>query len=336
MFARVCSCVVVVAASLSGCATPGVTLVSWEPSPALEPRGADRLVLVDAEGRASAKRAVAAIARAQASGRFFRVEDRGGSGVKLTLAGKTASIEGAASAPRDNELWLRIDVLRWDAEPVVLRDEDADDGPVDVPGLRGHADLQFTVARSDGEVVIREREVRGVADIEIDPDGVINARDEERAIITAARIAVDSILDELSPQRRTSSLAFDTGDGAQKKILESELTLHERERRLRRYLKKNKGNAIAMHNLAIVLTAQGRFEDALAMHDAAIAIVNRDGFFAAKAETDRRRTMWIRMFGPRPSDAAAATTTTTAPAETATTTPSPETATPAETAPPAP
>lgn len=294
------------------CVTPGVTLVGWEPSPALDPRGADHLVLVDAEGRASAKRVVNALVRDEARGRYFIVDDRGDTGVKLTLAGQRATVEGGGPA-RSNELWLRIDVLRWDAMPIVLRDEDAEGGPVDIPGIRGHADLQFSIARADGGIVIREREVRGVADVEAPADGVVDGRATEQAIVLAARMAVASIIDEISPRRRTSTLAFDMGDSGQRRILESEDTLVGRERRLRRYLRTHDGNAIAMHNLAVVLSAQGRFEEALAMHDAALAIVARDGFAEARRETDRRRTMWIRMFGERPSSASSSSSPSAAP-----------------------
>lgn len=309
---RTLSPLALLAVLLSACATPGVTLVAWEPSPALEPRGADRLVLVDAEGRSSAKRVVNALVRDEARGRYFIVDDRGESGVKLGLAGQRASVEGDV-VPQANELWMRIDVLRWDALPVVLRDDDVDGGPVDIPGIRGHADLQFTIARADGEVIIREREVRGVADVEAPADGVVDGRDAEQAIVLAARTAVASILDEISPRRRTSMLAFDVGDSGQKRILESDDTPAGRERRLRRYLRKNPGNAIAMHNLAVVLSAQGRFEEALVLHDAALAIVARDGFADARHETDRRRTMWIRMFGGRPAPPSSLSGTPVAP-----------------------
>lgn len=40
------------------------------------------------------------------------------------------------------------------------------------------------------------------------------------------------------------------------------------------------------------------------MHDAALDIVGRDGFAAARAETEPRRTMRIRMSGERPTTSA--------------------------------
>jgi len=298
--AVVCSLVALVGA----CATPGVTVVGLEPSPLLEPQGADRLVLVAGEGRASAKRIVADLFREAARGSYFHVEDRGPSGVKLTMAGQHATVDGSATAPRPTELWVRIDVLAWSFEQTTLVIDDGDDddgGTREVPGVRGHADLQYSIANAAGDVVIREREVRGVADLEADSDGRLDDRRGEEAAITAARGAVATIIAELSPARRTAVYRFDTGDNGQKRILEDDdATLANRERRLRRYLKKNEGNAIAHHNLAIILAAQGRFEDALVEHNKAIAIVNRPGFLDARSETERRLTMWVRMFGPRP------------------------------------
>lgn len=295
----VCSLVALAGA----CATPGVNVVSWEPSPLLEPQGADRMVLVDGEGRASAKRIVADLFRDAARGSYFHVEDRGPSGVKLTLAGKHATVDGSATAPRPTELWVRIDVLAWSFEQTTLVIDDGDDdgGTHEVPGVRGHADLQYSIANAAGDVIIREREVRGVADLEAENDGRLDDRRGEEAAITAARGAVATIIAELSPQRQTGTYRFDTGDNGQKRILEDDTaTLANRERRLRRYLKKNDANAIAHHNLAIILAAQGRFEDALVEHDRAIAIVNRPGFADARGETARHLTMWVRMFGPRP------------------------------------
>jgi hypothetical protein len=219
------------------------------------------------------------------------------------LAGKHATVDGSATAPRPTELWVRIDVLAWSFEQTTLVIDDGDDdgGTHEVPGVRGHADLQYSIANAAGDVVIREREVRGVADLEAESDGRLDDRRGEEAAITAARGAVATIIAELSPQRHTGTYRFDTGDNGQKRILEDDsATLANRERRLRRYLKKNDGNAIAHHNLAIILAAQGRFEDALVEHDRAIAIVNRPGFADARWETARHLTMWTRMFGPRP------------------------------------
>ncbi len=287
-------------ASAGACASaPGLNVTSWEPSALLEPRGADRLVLVDGEGRSSARRHVADLFVEAARGGFFSAEDRGRSGVKLTLAGDHAVVTGAVGEPLQNELHVRIDVLAWDADPIVMivREDDRD---VEVPGWRGRADLQFTVANAAGEVLVREREVRGVHDDEVaDP----RRREwyREQSIMRAAGDAVRGFIVEIAPQRRTYFLAFDDGDNGQAAIITDRAdTLDGLEQRLRRYISKNPGNAIAHHNLGVVLEAGGRYEDALIEHDRALDIVPREGFFDARSDTIRHRSAWEQMYGPRP------------------------------------
>jgi hypothetical protein len=282
-----------------GCVSPGLTVSAYEPTALLAPRGGDRLVLVDGEGRRSAKQNVARMIVDGSRGGFFRAEDRGRSGVKLTLAGDTARLDGG-EARSNNELWVRVDVIGWDADAIVVRDEDDDGSLRELPGLRGRADLQFTVANAAGEVLLREHEVRGVFERQVD------SRDDdlvrESVIIEAAQIAVATFLADITPQRRTQFLAFDDGDPGQRHIVRNTRdTLPGLEKRFRRYLAKNSGNAIAHHNLAIVLDAQGRFEEALIEHDRALDIVDREGFFDARSDTVRRRTAWERVYGERPS-----------------------------------
>lgn len=312
-----------------GCVTPGLTVAAYEPTPLLAPRGGDRLVLVDGEGRRSAKQHVAHMLVDGSRGSFFRAEDRGRSGVKLTLAGDTARVEGG-EARSTNELWVRVDVLGWNAEAIVVRDEDDDGSLRELPGLRGRADLQFTVANTAGEILLREHEVRGVFERQVDNRDDDAAR--EAVIAEAAQVAVTTFLADITPQRRTQFLAFDDGDPGQRHILRNTRdTLPGLEKRLRRYLAKNTSNAIAHHNLAIVLDAQGRFEEALIEHDRALDIVDREGFFDARSDTVRRRTAWERVYGDRPlpevvdvaPDATPATATTPAAAPAALEVPAP-------------
>jgi hypothetical protein len=283
-----------------GCVTPGLTVSAYEPAELLAPRGGDRLVLVDGEGRRSAKQHVAHMLVDGSRGSFFRAEDRGRSGVKLTLAGATARVEGG-EARSARELWVRVDVIGWDADAIVVRDEDDDGSLRELPGLRGRADLQFTVANTAGEILLREHEVRGVFERQIDQRDD-NELARESVIVEAAQVAVTTFLNDITPQRRTQFLAFDDGDSGQRHILRNTHdTLPGLEKRLRRYLTKNTSNAIAHHNLAIVLDAQGRFEEALIEHDRALDIVDREGFFDARSDTVRRRTAWERVYGDRPT-----------------------------------
>lgn len=294
---------VVVVAWLSACATaPGITLVSMEPTALLDPRGADCLVLVDGEGRRSAKARVAAMVVDEARLGFFRADNRSASGVELVLVGDVANVVGSDVAPRDDELWVRIDVLSWTAEAIKMELDD-DSSLSDAPGIRGRADLQFTVANAASQVLVREQEVRGVVDRAL-PEGQrvdIEALRED-VIAEAARVAVTDFLATITPQRRSQFLAFDDGDTGQKAIItDTTSTLASLEKRLRRYVANNKGNAIAHFNLAVVLDAQSRFEEALIEQDRGLDIVSREGFFDARSDTIRRRDVWERMYGPRPT-----------------------------------
>lgn len=326
-FASLAPLALVVAALSGGCATShGVNIVTLQPAVALEPRGADRLVLVDGEGRRSGKEEVADTFRDVARGGFFHVDDRGDEGIKLVLAGKTATIEGSTTAPRSDELYVRIDVLAWDAAPVVITHK-ADDGVTDVsePGIHGRADLQVTVADASGRVLIREKEYRGVADV-IDDGRTF----PEAVIVEAARGALAGFLAEITPTRASDYLRFDAGDPGQKSILAAtnQDTLKETEKKLRRYLKKNENNAIAWYNVGVALDGQGRFEEAIEAYDTAMKIVTRDGYVQARGGANARLAAWERVYGERP-----AKKTKQAKAESSSTT---ETTPPTGTSPPAP
>ena len=310
----------------TACQTPGINVVTWEPAAAFDPQGARRLVLVDGEGRASAKRVVGQLMVQEAQGGYFAAIDRRREGVKLFLVGDTGRVEGGAAQGTD--AWLRIDVLDWRTENIMVRDEsapndddrdddrdhdrdsdrddvrEAQDGKLvrrGVPGVRGHADLQFSLVRPNGEIVIRELGVRGVADRVARPGRRLDDAVREDAIVEAARGAVRAFLAGIAPSQHTSVLTFDDADSGQNEMLEDEsLSPAQLEKKLRRYLEKNPGNAIAHHNLGIVLDVQARYEEALLEFDRALDIVERASFFDARSAAIRRRNLWERMYGPRP------------------------------------
>lgn len=292
----------------SACATPSLVVSSWEPSPLLAPRGGDRLVLVDGEGRASAKRATADFVLEEARGGFFRVDDRGDEGIKLSIAGQQAQLQGTTRGPRAKDLLVRIDILQWQQTLTTMLVEDDDGTQREMPAVHGAADLQVSIADANGALLLREREVRGVADLELDPGGA--APPIDAAAVVAGRAAVRLMLDEIAPHRVTEVLRLDDGDPGQKAILKiaGSGPLTRLEQRLRRYLKREPNNAIARFNLAVTLDAEGRFDEALAAYDQAIAHVARAGFAEGRAGCARRKARFEAMFG-KP------TTTSTTPAE---------------------
>lgn len=318
--ALACALALPLALPLASCATAGVDIVSLRPA-AIDPRGGDRLVLVDGEGRRTGRAEVADLMREEVRGSFYSFDDRGDDGVKLVLVGKTATVEGQTKAPRTDEIYVRIDVLVWEAAPVVLRSENEDGVVVEEPGIHGRADLQITVADASGVVLMREKEYRGLADIVDDGRAF-----PDRVIAEAARGALRGFLAEITPSPLRERVLFDAGDPGQQKALDraAKEPLKTTERSLRRYLKKNENNAIAMFNIGVVLDAQGRFEEALKSYDSALAIVVRDGWREARAACAGRLAAFERVYGKREKP-----TTTVAPAESP---PAPTTAT----APPAP
>lgn len=304
--------VVAAACVVSACATsaPSLSVVVLEPA-MLDPRGADRLVIVDGEGAVEAKTTVAQHLVEALRGRFFKAEDRGPAGVSLTVVGATATVAGVDVEA--GTLWLRADVLGWSAAPAAVTVDGRE-----VPGLRGRVALSCTVADANGAVLIAAQNIVGVADHAL----VVDDEAARRAVIVAAAdIAARELAALISPTSTTHVLTFDDSDAAQAPIIaDTKAPLADTEQRLRRYLADHKSNASAHFNLAVVLDAQGRYEEALLEQDRALDIDVRDTFFDARSATIRRRDAWERVNGPRPVHTVveqAAVPTSTPPATTA-------------------
>ena len=71
-------------------------------------------------------------------------------------------------------------------------------------------------------------------------------------------------------------------------VVKSKTTLRDAERKLRKYLRKNEQSAIAKYNLAVLIDAQGRHDEALALYDEAMRIRTRDYYVEARAGCARR------------------------------------------------
>jgi hypothetical protein len=281
-------------AGLSSACVPSLTIVSWEPGK-IAPHGARKIVLVDAEGRSGARRIAAQLMTHEQNGSWFRVEDRGPEGVKLTLVGQRADIAGAKAPLGDDALWGRVDVVEWDSEDTTVEDEDEEGNAMQVPAQRSEVSLQITVADRDGRVLMREEEYVGVVVVEND---VVYLGDP---LQEAAGVAAASFLADVSPKQVSQVVRLDDGDGelrhAIRAITEQAWTLAVAEKKLRRFLKKHAHNAIATYDLAVLVDAQGRHEDALLLYDEAMRINTRDYYVAARAGCARRATAKKAVFG---------------------------------------
>ena len=99
-----------VAALVSSCAT---TLPIYSVEPGRVVIGAtDHLVLVDGEGRRSAREWANLELASQSRARgFFTVSDRSEEGFEVRVAGRLATVEGLELS--ENDAGLRVDVLEW-------------------------------------------------------------------------------------------------------------------------------------------------------------------------------------------------------------------------------
>lgn len=293
--------VVVLALLLTSACAPTLAIVSWEPG-ALQPRGARMLVLVDGEGRSGARHIAAQLVAREARGGWFRVEDRGREGVKLQLVGERAELGGATRPLPEDALWARVDVVEWDSEDTTVQEEDADGKLVQVPAQHSKVSLQITVADRSGAVLMREQEYIGTVIVEA---GVLQLADP---LEEAARVAASSFLADIAPQQVTQQMRLDDSDGGLRNalaaIIKNKWTLPQAEKKLRRYLKKHSNNAIATYNLAVIVDAQGRHEDALPLYDEAMRIHTRDYYVPARAGCARRASAKKSVFGePEPGAA---------------------------------
>lgn len=289
--------VLAAALAASACA-PSLTIVSWEPGK-IAPRGARTLVLVDGEGRSGARRIAAQLLVREAKGGWFRVEDRGREGVKLVLVGERASIAGAATPLPDEALWARVDVVQWESARTTVEAEDAEGEVTQVPAQRSDVSLQITIADRSGKVLLREQEYVGTVVVE---DTVVPAAvPAGEPLQQAARAAAAAFLGDIAPKQLAQVVRLDDTDGGLSSALDSitknKWTLAEAEQRLRRYLLKHSHNSIATYDLAVIVDAQGRHEEALPLYDEAMRIHTRDYYIEARAGCARRAAAKNSVFG---------------------------------------
>jgi hypothetical protein len=286
-----------VACALVACATacgPSLTIVSWEPG-AVAGHGARTIVLVDGEGAKGPREIAAKLLVRESRGGWFRVEQFP-TEVKLTLIQERGEIVGATmDAIPDTALWGRVDVVEWDTEDAAVEEQDEDGNTIEVPAKRSEVSLQITVVDRSGRVLLREQQYAGEVVVE---EGVVHLDDP---LIEAARDAAQVFLVEAAPQQVSQVVRFDDSDGglipAIDNITKRKWTLRNAERKIRRYLKTHPNNAIATYNIAVLVDAQGRHEEALAIYDEAMKIHTRDYYIEARAGCARRATAKRAVFG---------------------------------------
>lgn len=280
-------------AMTSACA-PSLTIVSWEPG-AIAPHGARTIVLVDGEGATGARDVAKKLMKTASRGGWFRVEEYP-SEVKLTLIDDKGEIAGAPiGAIPDNALWGRVDVIEWDTEDITVEDEDADGNVVQIPAQKSDVTLQVTVVDREGKVLLREQQYAREVIVE---EGAVSLGDP---LLEAATDAAQAFLADAAPKQVSQVVRLDDSDGGLAPAIENvtnrKWTLRQAEKKVRRYLRLHANNAIATYNLAVLVDAQGRHDEALAIYDEAMKLHTRDYYIESRAGCARRATAKRAVFG---------------------------------------
>jgi tetratricopeptide (TPR) repeat protein len=268
--------------SLSACA-PTLNVVSRVPAP-VNFGTANRLSIVQTEGRRSAREEIIGrlVAQARADG-WFEVRDRTSEGIVLKVVDRNVARTKAQAA---NELFLRFDVYDWTTTRETRE--------VDAKNDKGEAIKKrvtvYVAAVSAGVTITDATGLARVA--EKDFKATAEADDDAGALGRAADRLVTRILRDITPRTVVSEVRLDKSDKGQRKLLKiarsGNVTAAEKE--LRAYLGAHPGNAAAQYNLAVMLDALGRYDEALSLYTQASASAGtRRYYLDAKAGCTERR-----------------------------------------------
>lgn len=267
----------------SAACTTTLSVRTLEPAPTSF-GSANRLTVVESTGRRSAREAVIGevIRQARSTG-IFQASDRSEEGIRLKIAGRTATPVGAK--PADDEIFVKIDVHEYDIDSV--EKEVTEDGKKVLKRfVQGKVLLGVTAATPRGKALLAEREFAGShLGNGSETDGVILA--------TAARLAVGKFLAEITPTTRWSSIRIDDDDAGQKPIIELARngSLEKAIEETRAYLQRNPTNAMAIYNLAAYLDASGQYDEALELYSQAISkSANKGWYVDARAACASRQS----------------------------------------------
>jgi len=271
-----------------GCATT-VKVTSIEPG-AVNLGAAKSLALLQGEGRRSARETVFQdlmnLARTQG---YYQITDRTEEGIKVTVAGRKVTVDGDKKGPQPGEMYLRIDVLNWDARRDTKEKEVTDAAgktkTITKVLTTGKASLAVTLFDKDGNAILAEKEYEGRFETE-DKDMM-----EEAVIKSAGTDAIMRLLKDITPRRVVRNVRLDEDDKAQKPMLEAaeKGNIAEAKADLEKYVAANPNNAAAAYNLGVFIEASGDYDAALAKYDQALKLGTKDYYVKARADCAKRK-----------------------------------------------
>jgi TolA-binding protein len=248
---------------------------------------AKRLTVVQTEGRKGARDFVIDEMTRQARGQgYFQVADRSDEGIVVKVAGRGVQIVNAGSGPAQSpdEIGVRIDINDWDAEKKTetVKGTDSKGNPTEREEKFYEAKtvVSVTAFTSAGKAVLAEEEYEMVA----------RGEDKDQALGNAARALVSRILFDITPKYVTKYIRMDDDDKAQKPIIEvaKKGNVPQAITEMEGYVQGNPQNPAALYNLAVLLDASGKYQEAIDLYTKAISLSAKDFYVDMKGECARR------------------------------------------------
>jgi hypothetical protein len=248
---------------------------------------AKRLTIVQTEGRKGARDfMIDELTRQARGGGYFQVTDRSDEGIVVKVAGRGVQIINAGSGPAQSqdEIGIRVDVNDWDAEKKteVVKGTDSKGNPTEREEKFYEAKtvVSVTAFNAAGKAMLAEEEYEMTG----------RGEDKDQAIGNAARALVSRILFDITPKYVHKSIRMDGDDKAQKPIIEvaREGNVPRAITEMETYVQANPQNSAALYNLAVLLDASGKYQEALDLYTKAISLSAKDYYVDMKAECARR------------------------------------------------